>query len=160
MTPRSTELYFRKMLPLGLIFAAIVLILGWVNKEVQMRKGAAEFDAKQQAQQEAQARIQKLQSLPKPMIPTPADLGPHQTFEALMAKLGDPVSVETQAGKPTFFWHKAQFEVQLDSQRRIVSISTPAYDAAPAAAVELSEITGLKIRQWQDENKDLWITLE
>lgn len=143
MTPRSTELYFRKMLPLGLIFAAIVLILGWVNKEIQTRRELALAPDTQTAKAPAAA---------------PATSKP--VFEALMAKLGDPVTVETEAGKPTFFWHKAQFEVQLDDQRRIVSISTPAYDAAPAAAVELSEISGLKIRQWQDENKDLWITLE
>ena len=143
MTPRSTELYFRKMLPLGLIFAAIVLILGWINKEIQTRREPIPPPDTQTAKAPAAA---------------PATSKP--VFEALMAKLGDPVSVETQAGKPMFFWHKAQFEVQLDDQRRIVSISTPAYDAAPAAAVELSEITGLKIRQWQDENRDLWITLE
>ena len=143
MTPRSTELYFRKMLPLGLIFAAIVLILGLVSKEIQTRRELAPAPDTQTAK-----------------APAAAPATPKPVFEALMAKLGDPVSVETQAGKPMFFWHKSQFEVQLDSQRRIISISTPAYDAAPAAAVELSEITGLKIRQWQDENKDLWITLE
>lgn len=143
MTPRSTEIYFRKMLPLGLIALAVVIVLGWVNKEVQPRREPAPAPDTQTAKAPA-----AVPATPKPV------------FEALMAKLGDPVSVETQAGKPTFFWHKAQFEVQLDSQRRIISISTPAYDAAPAAAVELSEITGLKIRQWQDENKDLWITLE
>lgn len=143
MTPRSTEIYFRKLLPLGLIFAAIVLILGWINKEIQTRREPAPAPDTQTAKAPAAA----------PATSKPA-------FEALMARLGDPVSVETQAGKPIFFWRSSRFEVQLDSQRRIVSISTPAYDAAPAAAVELSEITGLKIRQWQDENRDLWITLE
>lgn len=139
MTPRSTEIYFRKMLPLGLIALAVVIVLGWVNKEIQT---GLKPDA------------------PSAIAKTPAPATPKPTFEALMARLGDPVAVEPEAGKPTFFWHKARFEVQLDSQRRIVSISTPAYDAAPAAAVELSEITGLKVRQWQDENKDLWIKLE
>lgn len=138
MTPRSTEIYLRKMLPLGLIALAVVIVLGWVNKEVQTGREPA---------------------APTAIAKTPAP-APKPAFEALMARLGDPVTVEAEAGKPTFFWHKAQFEVQLDSQRRIVSISTPAYDAAPAAAVELSEITGLKVRQWQDENRDLWITLE
>lgn len=141
MTPRSTELYFRKMLPLGLIVLAVVMVLGWVSKQPQTRREPAPDT------QTAKA-------------PAAVPATPKPSFEALMAKLGDPVSVETQAGKPIFFWRSSRFEVQLDSQRRIVSISTPAYDAAPAAAVELSEITALKIRQWQDENKDLWITLE
>lgn len=137
MTPRSTELYFRKMIPLGLLALIVVIALGWVNKEVQQNtKPAASAQA-----------------------PAPAPASRPQ-FEVLMKRLDDPVNVEVEPGKPVFFWHKAQFEVQLDSQRRISSISTPAYDAAPAAAVELSEITGLKIRQWQDENRDLWITLE
>lgn len=135
MTPRSTEIYFRKMIPLGLLALVVVLALGWVAKKPDTRQPPAPAAA-------AQAQAERPQ------------------YDALIKRLGDPVSVEAEAGKPTFFWHKAQFEVQLDSQRRISSISTPAYDAAPAAAVELSEITGLKIRQWQDENRDLWITLE
>lgn len=137
MTPRSTELYFRKMIPLGLLALIVVIAFGWVTKKPDTRQPPAPAAAAQ----------------------APASAN-RQQYDALIKRLGDPVSVEVEAGKATFFWHKAQFEVQLDSQRRISSISTPAYDAAPAAAVELSEITGLKIRQWQDENKDLWITLE